>query len=338
MRILFQTYNTCFQNKSGGVQVRFKRIYEELRKLNIDVALFDKYSDKVSDFDILHIFHLDTENLSLIKCAKQSNKKVVISTVVNTVGGKHLDFYRFLLHFPLQTVYKMNYQSLHLADLIITETNTERSFIAKHYRVDEDKIVVIPNGADDYSNADDSIYKIFNGEKKKYILQVGRFDSNKNQKRMIEAMKDTGIELVFIGGPGHSSQSYYDDCVRLAEGYNNIHFLGWIDNDSPLLKSAFAHAKTLVLPSFMETFGMVLIEGAIAGANLVMSNTLPILDYEEFAHCPVFDPANINEIRSKVMEAYTLEQSELNQRIRERFTWEAVVKEHIECYMNLQRK
>ena len=43
--------------------------------------------------------------------------------------------------------------------------------------------------------------------------------------------KNTDIPLVFIGGPGKGNEGYYDNCLKEAEGCNNIHFSGKSIND-----------------------------------------------------------------------------------------------------------
>ena len=52
MKILIESYNTCTQNKSGGVQVRINKIADLLIKRNITVDFFNKFSTKVVDYDI----------------------------------------------------------------------------------------------------------------------------------------------------------------------------------------------------------------------------------------------------------------------------------------------
>ena len=334
-RILFQTYNTCFQNKSGGVNIRFSRIFDGLCKKKIDVKKFDKYADRVEDFDIIHIFHLDLENLELIKYAKRLNKKVVISSVVNTIGHKKVFFYKCLNILRLQTNYRNYRESLMLADIIIAETKSEKKFISKYYGINSNKILIVPNGADLIDCPNDSIFSLWNGEKKAFVLQVGRFDANKNQMKIIKAFKGTDIQVVFIGGPSKANENYYNECLELAEGCDNFHFLGWVDNSSDILKSAYANARVLVLPSYTETFGMVLVEAAMAGANLAISNRLPILDYDIFSNCPTFNPNNIADIKNKVLIALDCQQPDLKEKVAEFFSWDSIVNQHIEIYSKL---
>lgn len=249
------------QSKSGGAQVRCMKLFTEIKKQGVDIKLFDKWTDKLSDFDILHVFHLDTENLYLILGAKALGKKVVISSIVNTTGNVSLTVHKLLHRFPIHTIYKMYRRALEAADLIIAETNAEKSHIAKYYCINPEKISVIPNGAEIYQKTDEVFIKTGMDIGTKYVLQVGRFDENKNQLRVIKALKNTDIQLVFMGGAVNEGDEYYRSCLEEAKGCPNIHFLDWVENRSPLYQSAYVNATVLVMPSFYETFGMIIVEG-----------------------------------------------------------------------------
>ena len=91
MKILIDSYSTCMQNDSGGVQIRIKKIMELLKEKNIIVDYFNKFSTKLTDYDILHIFSLNIENYTLIKYAKEIGLKVIISTVIPIKYGMKID-------------------------------------------------------------------------------------------------------------------------------------------------------------------------------------------------------------------------------------------------------
>ena len=225
------------------------------------------------------------------------------------------------------------------ANAIITETRTEKVFIARNYNVPLEKIMVIPNGIESFFEDDGSIYKyIPKGEP--YALSIGRFDKNKNQLNLIKGIKNTGITMVFIGGPHFSKagKEYYKKCVEASAGFKNIVFLGWQDIESPLLKSAYANAELLVCPSYHETFGMVILEGGVAGCKLAMSNTLPILDYDCFDECVTFNPKSPKDIGEKVEIAFKSPKNpSLKIMIENNFSWNEVVAKHIRLYGDLIR-
>lgn len=338
MRILIQAYNTCCQNKSGGVQIRVKKYKNMLEQLGYNVDFFSPFETDLKDYDILHIFKLDEENLGLIRCAKAMGKKVVLSSIVNCIKPRRIDFYGFLTKIPLATTYRSVFEIVKLCDCIIAESEEEKSFLCKHYGAEQGQVIVIGNGAEDFSKGDESIFKLI-GTREEYVLQVGRFDSNKNQLEVINALKGTNIPLVFIGGPDINDKGYYKKCLKTADGNENIHFLGWIDNTDPILASAYANAKIIIVPSYSETFGLAIVEGIIAGATPIISNKLAILNDEHFKKCITCSPDSARSIREAVNKAYIEEFDEKYiKAIKKDFTWEGIACQHVEIYKNLCAK
>lgn len=335
MKVIIQSYNTCCQNASGGVQNRLRKIASLLEKRDFEVELFDAFETKLHKDDILHVFMLSIDNAPLIRYAKAIGVKIVISTIIPMIGENKLRIYKTLDKLPLVTTYKMNKWSLEFADALITESQMESAFIHKYYGIESKKMHVIPNGVD-YNDYDgDEIFQEI-GTHEKYVLQVGRFDTNKNQLNVIKALKGKPFHVVFIGGAEKRSSTYYEKCLREAEGYDNIHFLGWIDNNSKLLQSAYSHADTVILASHYETFGLTAIEGGAKGAKLAFSNTLPIYQYPEFQNCPSFNPSNVKEIES-VITSCVAEKNDgsLKEKVMNGFNWNTIIDKHIALYKSI---
>lgn len=333
MKILIDSYSTCTQNKSGGVQVRINKIVDLLKKENITVDFFDKFKTNISEYDIIHIFMLNPENYNLIKYAKKLNKKVVISTIIPLINGWKIDFYRLINHLPIATTYKFLFESLRIADLLIVETEAEKKFIHKHYKITNDKINVIPNGIDYTLKNNNKIYDYID-KSKKYVLQVGRFDANKNQLNVIKALNDQNIDVIFIGGPQFNNSKYYEQCKKIAK--NNIHFLGWVESESELLTSAYHNAELVIVPSYYETFGLVLLEAISAKKKISFSKTLPIKDYHFVDDEYLFDPKSINDIRNTVLKISELKGINYNyENAIKIFSWDEIVKKHIILYKEI---
>lgn len=336
MKILVESYNSVFQNAAGGVQIRIENFIENYTKISNDIKLFDKWTDKIVDFDILHIFKANIEDYQLVKLAKNNNIPVVISTVIPSEKHLNIMLNRLICKItPIHTGYWYLDQMLLEADTIIAQTNKEARFINKYYKIPLEKIAVIPNGANIKMN--ENFIDEFNnktGISGKYVLQVGRFDRNKNQLNVIKALSDTDIQVVFIGGEDSGQPEYYEECKKLAG--RNFHFLGWIKHDDPLLSSAYQNAHVVVLPSYKEIFGNSLIEGGASGANLVATKELPLEDWGIKDICRSIDPNNIRDIREKIVAAY---HQPLNPKTSEvivnKFSWERVIEEHFELYKNL---
>lgn len=333
MKVLFRTYNTCFQNEAGGMQSRVHKIKSLLEKEGITVDFFDEEKTKLVEYDVIHLFRLDCENYSLVRCAKTKGLKIIISSVVPLTGGRKLKFLKHISRLPLLTTYKMMKYQLDVADIVVAETNREAYFIKKYYSINKDKIKVIPNGLDEkISYTGNDIFDYIGGEKD-FVLCVGRFDKNKNQKTLIKAMANSSIPIVFIGGPARDSESYYEECLKLAEELDNVFFLGWQEKDSRLLQSAYVNCKVFVLPSYKETFGLVILEAISAGANVVVSDTLPILDYNFIDKLHSFNPSNEKDIYEKVSRAYKEDKPNgMYDKIKNIFSWDEIIGKYINLY------
>lgn len=335
LNILIQTYDTAFQNVAGGVHNRILRTVEAIRKIGVNVDYFNKFTTIVNRYDILHVFMLEISNLGLMKYAKAKGMKIVLSAVVGLDKAANIDFYWKIRKIPVMTTYKLLFQMCELADAIIAETKKEADFIVKHYHVMPEKIFVIPNGADTPETDSQMIFDVI-GKRCPYALEVARFDKNKNQINVIRGVKGTNIEVVFAGGADFSDNGYYEECLELASDSPNIHFLGWLDTESELLKSAYVNAKVLVVSSFHETFGLSIVEGAMAGAVPVISKTLPILDYDVFHNCITIDPNNPEHIRRQLEKAMLMENTPVfRAKIQEVFSWNNVAEQHLKLYRSL---
>lgn len=335
MKIIFQSYNTCCQNKSGGVNIRIHQIAEKLKESGIEVEFFNPFITDLRTGDILHVFRLDYENFHLIQEAKKLGLKVVVSTIMNLTNGFKIDFYRYFSKLPIPTTYKIMEQTIELADSVITETFEEKRFLINHYKKNNSDVVVIPNGIEEGGELDGGMEKIFQ-DKFSYILQVGRFDKNKNQKKLIRAMKGTGINVVFVGEAGIGSEDYYKSCMELASGDKYFHFMGWLEHSSEELNILYTDAQLLVLPSYYETFGLVVLEAGRRGTEAVMSRGLPIMEFDVFKDCISFDPRNTKEMRDKIITAFHRRPNvKYKELILNTFAWKKILNEHINLYKTL---
>lgn len=334
MKVLIYTYDTAFQNKAGGVHNRIDRTVESLRRSGLVVDYFNPFFTNIADYDVLHIFKLDSSALAIANYARLKGLKVVVSTIVTLEKGWLTNLYWYMQKIPFSTLYKQTFKLCDIASALVVETPAEALFVQKYYHVPQNKIRIIPNGADDLTEniLNDFIFEKIGGPKK-FALVVARFDENKNQINLIRALKKTNIDLVFIGGPDANHVKYYNDCVKEAENSQFIHFLGWQDSRSELLKSAYAHATAIVCPSFHETFGLSIVEGILAGAYPVISKKLPILGFGIMKNCMTFNPNNLTDIKNVVLKAMSANDVFPDRKlVQSFFSWENVAKSHLSVY------
>lgn len=330
MKILFDSFDNIAQNPAGGVQMRINKIKKYLSEnKQVDVKLFNKWEDKIQDFDILHIFKITIDSYNLCMLAKERGIKIVISAVIPPSQKIKV---KTMLRIPVNTCYDLIKKSLDIADAIICQTNKEANFIEKIYGIERSKIKIIPNGVEErfkYSN--EELFRNKFNIKDEFLLQVGRFDENKNQLNVIKAMKNSDVKIVFIGGEDSSFKDYYKKCKQNSS--ENIIFLGWISNEDEIISSAYKAAKALILPSFSEIFGNSLIEGGMAGCNLIATEALPIEEWGIEDYCTKINPNNINEIKLAIEKAMNKDKNDqISNIIEKKFAWKNIANMHLKLY------
>ncbi len=336
MKILVNSYLNFAQNTAGGVYSKVNNYIKSAQVPEVFIKPFDIWNDKVKDFDIVHYFALKTEFFDQMVMAKKLGKKVVISSIVTIADAKRFRLKIFLGKlFHLQTNENIQKRMLDMADAIIAETDLEKEYILKAYGTNSEKVHVIPNGvSEEIIDGDPNLFKTKFGIKKDFVLQVGRFDTNKNQLSVIRAMKNTDIPIVFIGGADSTSPEYYDICRK--EASDNCYFVGWINHSDPSMASAYAAAKVLVLPSHHEIFGNAIFEGAMTGCNIVVTNVLPLDEFGFTNHAYPVDSNSIDSIRDAIIMAYDKPVDvEFANFIRNRYSLKSIFDRYLQIYKSL---
>ena len=110
------------------------------------------------------------------------------------------------------------------ADLIAVVSRTTRIDIVERYNVDSDRVVVIPNAADDRffnSNSLGAARRHELGIPDDFLLTVGTIEPRKNYRTLLVAQKrafaQTGRPLVVVGRSGWGNQEE----MRLLRGARN---------------------------------------------------------------------------------------------------------------------
>ncbi len=169
---------------------------------------------------------------------------------------------------------------------------------------------------------------------KEYILQVGRFESRKNQLATITACKDLDIPLVFIATQG-GANIYENLCIKLAKilrkaptyfvggNFNTNHsgFITSINYPSGILPystvlSAFKHAKLHVMPSFFELPGLVHFEAMQQGVHSIVGKWGAWEEYLTYGGFPLKEglkymtpvtPHHIKELKEAITNALDID-------------------------------
>ena len=158
IRAAFFVYPTAFQSPGGG-EILLLKTKQYLEREDVHVKLFDMWSDKLNQFDLLHIFGSVKDCLPIIQDAQKLGIKIVLSTICwyswRAAWGIYSDPYqRFLslerhaakTFFPFFP--SMRKTMMQLSDLLCPNSETEADQLKRYFQIPEEKIRVIPNGVD----------------------------------------------------------------------------------------------------------------------------------------------------------------------------------------------
>ncbi|GAA3698122.1 glycosyltransferase family 1 protein [Zhihengliuella alba] len=156
---------------------------------------------------------------------------------------------------------------------IITVSEFSRSEIAEHFKVDPEKIIVVPNAPSAIfaQKSQRSVRATPGAPEHPYFLAVSSPNIHKNFDRLEQAFEvftagdESDIELRIIG---QQSQSF---AKREVPGSTRVRYLGRVSDSE--LADAYAGALAFVFPSLYEGFGIPPLEAQAAGAPVIASKT-----------------------------------------------------------------
>ena len=217
---------------------------------------------KTKDIDIIHGHYLFPAGAAAVEVGEKYN----IKTYVTAHGSDIFELYKKqpLMRSTIKNVLKK-------ADSVFAVSNAlKHEIITTGVKGISDKTSLSYNSVDinKFSdNFDDSFKKEYNLLDKPIVLFVGNLIKRKNVESLLKAKKISNSDyyLVIVGdGPQSKKlkQNVRDDNIR------DVIFTGSRDDVEKIIPSC----DVLILPSFSESFGLVLIEALACGKPVIGSN------------------------------------------------------------------
>ena len=205
------------------------------------------------------------------------------------------------------------------ADVCVTSSEHEKKSLLRDHPTANVQVVQhspgVANEWDDTADSSNIFTDKFDLEPTNYFLQVGRFETRKNQLCTILSTAEFDNPVVFIANKGYCKQ-YPEVVVKTALKYSNSRVIiisDWLKsqkiknveiyntNDefggmlpADYLKSAYRNCLANVHPAFYELPGYTYIESSITGRPSVASNWTAIKDYIDNELMYFCEPHDIN--------------------------------------------
>jgi len=226
---------------------------------------------KKDRFDVVHGhgYHAFPMHLSSIaKC-----KKFIVTTHFHGVG--HSPFRNCLLSL-LKPIGKM---TLSKADKIIAVSEFEKRLLCSYFKIDSDKVVVIPNGLDL------SEFACLKRRRRGFrsILYVGRLESYKGVHYLVEVLPKLPDDVVLeIVGKG-SLRGYLEARTKELNVSDRVFFFHGLSRRELLQK--YLDADVFVLLSEREAYSLAVAEALAAGTPCVVANASALTEWIDNEVC-----------------------------------------------------
>jgi glycosyltransferase involved in cell wall biosynthesis len=354
MQVLFVNSREDAAENPGGDNVQIDKTRSALESLGVDVTQVEagKLHDQPS-FDLAHVFNIQTADsaLKVFSELQSFGKPVVLSPIYWSMlehwahmaisnGSRWRTIARLLgkqrtqpiyiawqrLKAPGQRLWRTQRQLLRQASLVLPNSRTEIDLLQANFALgngfrERAEVVVNAITSKDYRNPaqpDDIFLRDYGF--REFVLQVGSVNPVKNQLGLIEALSPLTVPLVLIGKPLSARLDYYEDCVAAGRQRGNVLILDRVPHEK--LPGIYALAKVHVLPSWRETPGLVSLEAAAAGCQIVTTSIGSAREYfgDLAWYCHPSEPDSIRRAVEFALEAPRSDS--LRRHVLSRFTWE----------------
>ncbi|ACL70912.1 glycosyltransferase family 4 protein [Halothermothrix orenii] len=323
MRVLFVVRPDLFTVKAGDtVQVLILKKALEKLGLRVDLNINKVSLDDLHNYDLIHLFNLLRVEVCERFLSNINVNKPVLLTPIYWNMEEYLKHSKPDLLYWWKLTQKRRMEVLTKVDMVAPNAHTEWDRIKYDFRI-EKPCEIIYNGVVPWKE------NIENSQRE-YILCVGRIHPRKNQLQLIKALKEFNLPLVLIGDI--NDPAYFRECLRESEGYN-VTIYGAKSREE--LFQFYLKSKIHVLPSWYETPGLVNLEAALAGCNIVTTDRGTTREYfkNKVSYC---SPLDIKDIADKVVTAYYTEPDpELSQYVKTKYNHNSVAYKTMEVYKKL---
>lgn len=340
MKVLFYVPFQVLQRANGGITV-FYKTKEYLERAGVQVDLFDPWRSDFKQYDLVHSFTM--ESVDMWDFANASGFKLAVTPIswYGVYATKRSRMKRWLkrrlqgkIRCPLHEYWWED--CFGWPDMFFPQSEEQARQLRLAFKVPPERCLVVRHGVEERFAAADPGRFLDAYHIKDFALCVGRFEPRKNQLSLVRALKGTGVQLVFIGRPDSARFDwYFRKCVE--ESGDAAQFITDLDHDSPMLESAYAAARVLVLPSLLEFPGLTALEAGMAGCSVAVTKVGIAAEYLG-NHAKYLDPYSIDNIRGVVLDCLTNappRNEALQEHIKSNFLWENVTRRNIDGYRRI---
>lgn len=333
MKVAFVIYpGACLVGEGDGQRMQALTWKEALHTQDIEVELVNPWKGyDWKRYDVIHVFGFGLWNYDFIHWGSRINPNFVFSPIIdsNTPMWKYrLATYCGSSRLRLYSRNQMLRVLRKDIKLFLARSEYEAEYLHKGYGIGNEKIARVPLSYrfDNYTGI----------SKKEFCLFAGTMtQERKNVATLIKAALKYDFPLVLVGNTGNR------DTLRrlesLAGDSGRIQIKGFVTDNE--LKKLYNQARVFALPSLNEGVGLVALEAAVHGCNIVITRTGgPKEYYGDLAY--TVDPRNMDDIGIAIKKALAdrNKQPQLREHIIKNYSPEVCVRKLTDAYQRIFEK
>lgn len=203
------------------------------------------------------------------------------------------------------------------AKIIFVPSQFSKKEVMKYYKIDSDKIIVVPLAADIKKESKD-ISHIVKGN---YIFYIGSIFKRRYIPEVIKAV--SGYQFLIVG----------KNLLNLNLNQKGVIYKEYIAEK--YLASLYSQAELFVWLSEYEGFGLPPLEAMTCGTPVITTKKGSLAETAGNAALFVEDPKNIAEIKKKIKLALNNREELIKKGLEQskKFSWEKTAKETLSCLL-----
>ena len=340
MKICFATHEGVIISK-GGPYTKIMEVRDKLVQMGHQVDLFNMWDPKLNEYDIVHLVSSNFAVYNLARNMKQERVEFIVEPVFYSQhSSSFLKFFNTLDKITRGIAKGIWFDYGFTRDIcewsvkVTPNSSDEANIISEGLSIPKEKFKIIHNGVSNrFLNADPALFKKEYGIEN-FILCVGHIGpARKNMLLFFKAMAKINHPAVFIGRIIRSGET--EKALDEANKNKNIKIIEALDNNSPLLASAYAACDTFVLPSLYETPGIAALEAGLAEAKVVITPYGGTKDYfKDMAE--YVNPYFVDSIQAGIEKALNKPKDDkLKKHIGQNFLWDKIAYESVKVYQEV---
>lgn len=332
MKIAYIMYpGACYLGAGDGQKMQAEIWLKELERKGHQVDRINSWGHyDWKSYDVIHVFGFGLWNYDMIHWGSGINPNFVFSPIIDT--NMPMWKYRLATYvgYSKLRLYTQNYALRQLKPdikIFFARSEYEANYLRHGYGIEENKIAIVPLSYRE-TNYDPTV------KKEPFCLFAGTMTQpRKNVPRLIEAAKKYGFPLKLVGNTGNTESEA--QLRALVDNAPDIEILGFVSDDE--LSSLYNRAKVFALPSINEGVGLVALEAAICGCNIVITNLGGPKEYYEKGTAELVNPYDINDIGKAVLRAFdnTTAQPKLRNTLIKKYNVSTCVDKLIDYYQQI---